>query len=292
MKSKQSRSILLILFIVVSSCAFLFLFLNSKKASDDDIPAENDAQNFTERNYDNFRVEHISVIRKKDNKPYFVLTANEIIHRKRFSKLFLYQNLKEIYISGAKIDIYLNNKVSSGNNLLPVDEMIDIFRSLGKLPTSLNDYSAGKVADSDLDLLSRIFFENLSLNIYYPDRKKISFSTLYAAVTPDLHNLVFSGTVQFTDSMQRKFVSSKVVWSKKHNGIYFPEGYTLHNSQERNESFYAVNKDGDFSRLWDIPAIEYADYLEVAENKLYAKVMKKLPPYAKMMLGLPMQRKK
>ena len=53
--------------------------------------------------------------------------------------------------------------------------MNDIFRSLGKQPTSIDDYSAGKVADSDLDLLSRIYFENLSLNIYYPAGKKISF---------------------------------------------------------------------------------------------------------------------
>jgi hypothetical protein len=287
MKSKQSISVLLILFMVVSSSAFL-LFLNNKKAGNDEILAE-DRENSTEKDYDNFRAEHVSVIRKKHNKPHFVLTADEIIHRKRFSKLFLYQNLKEIYISGAKIDIYLNNRASSGNNLLPVDEMNDIFRSLGKQPTSLNDYYAGKVADSDLDLLSRIYFENLSLNIYYTDRKKISFSALYAAVTPDLNNLVFSGTVQFTDSMRRKFISSKVVWSKKHNGIYFPEGYTLHNSQLRNESFYALNKDGDFTRLWNIPAIEYADYLEVAESRLYAKLMKKLPPYAKMMLGLPIQ---
>ena len=289
MKSKQSISALLILFIIVSLSAFLFLFLNNKKASDDDILAENNAENFTEKNYDNFRVEHVSVIRKKDNKPHFILTADEVIHRKRFSKLFSYQNLKEIYISGAKIDIYLNNISSSGNSSLLFDEMNEIFASLGKQSTSLDDYSAGKVADSDLDLLSRIFFENFSLNIYYPAGKKLSFSALYASVNPDLNNLVFSGTVQFTDSMQRKFISSKVVWSKKHNGIYFPEGYTLLNSQQRNESFYAVNKDGDFTRLWNIPAIDYADYLEVAESRLYAKLMKKLPPYAKMMLGLPMQ---
>jgi hypothetical protein len=252
------------------------------------LPGEN-LRNQSGEPYDNFRVEHISVVRKKDNKPHFVLTADEVVHRKRASKLFLYQNLKEIYVSGAKVDIYLNNISSSGNSSLPFDEMNEIFASLGKQSTSLDDYSAGKVADSDLDLLSRIFFENLSLNIYYPDSKKISFSALYASVTPDLNNLVFSGTVQFTDSMRRKFVSSKVVWSKKHNGIYFPEGYTLQNSQHRNKSFYAVSKDGDFSRLSDIPAIDYADYLEVAESRLYAKLMKKLPPYAKMMLGLPMQ---
>jgi hypothetical protein len=286
---KQSRSVFLILFLSLLSCAFVFLFLNNKKAGNDDILTENDVQTYTEKDYDNFRIEHISVVRKKDNKPHFILTADEVVHRKRASKLFLYQNLKEIYVSGAKIDIYLNNISSSGNSSLPFDEMNDIFASLGKRPTSLDDYSAGKVADSDLDLLSRIFFENFSLNIYYPGRKKISFSALYAAVTPDLNNLVFSGTVQFTDSMRRKFVSSKVVWSKKQNGIYFPEGYTLHKSQQRNESFYAVNKDGDFTRLWNIPAIDYADCLEVAESRLYAKLMKKLPPYAKMILGLPMQ---
>jgi len=288
MQSKQSRTILLISFLVILFCCSVFISLNNRKTADENILSEDSMVNPAEKMYDNFRAENVSLIRKKDNKLFFVLTAEEIIHRKRFSRLFLYQNLKEVYISGAKIDIYFNALSSAGNNLL-MDEIHDILRSLGKESTSIDEYFSGKVPDSDLDLLSRIFFENLSLNIYYPDRKKISFSALYATVTPDLNNLVFSGTVQFTDSMRRKFVSSKVVWSKKHNGIYFPEGYTLHNSQYRNKSFYAVNKDGDFSRLWNIPAIDYADYLEVAENRLYAKLMKKLPPYAKLMLGLPLQ---
>jgi len=288
MQSKQSRTILLISFLVILFCCSVFISLNNRKTADENILSEDSMGNPAEKMYDNFRAENVSLIRKKDNKLFFVLTAEEIIHRKRFSRLFLYQNLKEVYISGAKIDIYFNTLSSAGNNLL-MDEIHDILRSLGKESTSIDEYFSGKVPDSDLDLLSRIFFENLSLNIYYPNRKKISFSALYAAVTPDLNNLVFSGTVQFTDSMRRKFVSSKLVWSKKHNGIYFPEGYTLHNSQQRNKSFYAVNKDGDFTRLWNIPAIDYADYLEVAENRLYAKLMKKLPPYAKLMLGLPLQ---
>jgi len=288
MQSKQSRTILLISFLVILFCCSVFISLNNRKTADENILSEDSMGNPAEKMYDNFRAENVSLIRKKDNKLFFVLTAEEIIHRKRFSRLFLYQNLKEVYISGAKIDIYFNALSSAGNNLL-MDEIHDILRSLGKESTSIDEYFSGKVPDSDLDLLSRIFFENLSLNIYYPDRKKISFSALYATVTPDLNNLVFSGTVQFTDSMRRKFVSSKVVWSKKHNGIYFPEGYTLHNSQQKGESFYAANKDGDFTRLWNIPAIDYADYLEVAESRLYAKLMKKLPPYAKMMLGLPLQ---
>jgi len=288
MQSKQSRTILLISFLVILFCCSVFISLNNRKTADENILSEDSMGNPAEKMYDNFRAENVSLIRKKDNKLFFVLTAEEIIHRKRFSRLFLYQNLKEVYISGAKIDIYFNALSSAGNNLL-MDEIHDILRSLGKESTSIDEYFSGKVPDSDLDLLSRIFFENLSLNIYYPDSKKISFSALYASVTPDLNNLVFSGTVQFTDSMRRKFVSSKVVWSKKHNGIYFPEGYTLHNSQHRNKSFYAVSKEGDFSRLWDIPAIDYADYLEVAESRLYAKLMKKLPPYAKLMLGLPLQ---
>jgi hypothetical protein len=288
MQSKQSKTIILTASAVVLCCCFLFISLNNRKTAEGNILSEDSMGNPAEKMYDNFRAENVSLTRKKNNKLFFALTAEEIIHRKRFSRLFLYQNLKEVYISGAKIDIYFNTLSSAGNNLL-MDEIHDILRSLGKESTSIDEYSSGKVSDSDLDLLSRIFFENLSLNIYYPAGKKISFTSLYAAVTSDFNNLVFSGTVNFTDTMQRKFAAPKVVWSTKYNGIYFPEGYTLHNSQYRNKSFYAVNKDGDFSRLWDIPAIDYADYLDIAENKLYAQVMKKMPPYAKMMLGLPLQ---
>jgi hypothetical protein len=288
MQSKQSKTILLAASVVVLCCCFLFISLNNRKTAEGNILSEDSMGNTAEKIYDNFRAENVSLTRKKNNKLFFALTAEEIIHRKRFSRLFLYQNLKEVYISGAKIDIYFNTLTSAGNNLL-MDEMHDILRSLGKESTSIDEYSSGKVSDADLDLLSRIYFENLTLDIYYPAGKKISFTSLYATVSSDFHNLVFSGTVHFTDTMQREFIASKVVWSTKYNGIYFPEGYTLGNSQHRKALFYAVNRDGDFSRLWNVPAIDYADYLEVAESRLYAKLMKKLPPYAKMMLGLPLQ---
>ncbi|MFZ3135887.1 MAG: hypothetical protein WA126_00680 [Thermodesulfovibrionales bacterium] len=247
-------------------------------------------ENQSEENYDNFRIENISIVRKENNRTFFSLTADEIVHRKRFSKLFHYQNLKEIHLSGVKLDIYMNNISSDTNEniSIPLDDISNVFASLGKQPTSLNDYFEGKVQDRDLDLLSRIIFEKVSINIHYSDKKKVSVAAENAAVHFDSQNIVFTGSVKITDPLSRKLHASKAVWSKQFNGIYFPEGYTFHNSQYRNKSFYAVSKDGDFSRLWDIPAIDYADYLDIAENKLYAQVMKKLPPYAKMMLGLPL----
>jgi hypothetical protein len=49
-----------------------------------------------------------------------------------------------------------------------------------------------------------------------------------------------------------------------------------------------MNEDGNFVMLLNIPKIDYRDYLEEAENTFYAKLLKKIPPYVKIMLGLPL----
>jgi len=42
------------------------------------------------------RANKISIVKKEDNRILFSLSADMIIHRKRISKIFVYQNLKEI----------------------------------------------------------------------------------------------------------------------------------------------------------------------------------------------------
>ena len=66
---------------------------NKKSPSSNPQP---DIRDKPEGHYDNFRANKISIVKKEDNRILFSLSADMIIHRKRISKIFVYQNLKEI----------------------------------------------------------------------------------------------------------------------------------------------------------------------------------------------------
>src|SRR4030042_7008855 len=83
----------------------VFAYYPDKKSESDDINPENNP----EEQADDFRADNISIVKYEDNRKLFSLSADKIIHRKRISRLFVYQNLKEIYMSGVKIDIYSGN---------------------------------------------------------------------------------------------------------------------------------------------------------------------------------------
>ena len=76
-----------------------------------------------------------------------------------------------------RIDIFSSpNSVPYPRNqiYLPLANIGDSLASMGGKPlTSLNDYVAGKVAVNS-KLLSRLIFENLSLNLYLSMDKQIS----------------------------------------------------------------------------------------------------------------------
>jgi len=162
---------LLITFITLSLLIVIGIFFYSPNQSE--IPKSNIAQpditilSNPEGYYDNFKVEKISIVKRKDNRLFFSFSADRVVHRKRISKFFVYQNLKEIFLSGVQIDFYPYNMapLKNKNTLLPLDDIGSTFASLGKPSTPIEEYLAGK-ADIDLDLLSRIVFENLSLNIF------------------------------------------------------------------------------------------------------------------------------
>lgn len=105
-------------------------------------------------------VDKISIVEQEDNRILFSISADKVIHRKRISRLFVYQNLKEIYMSGVKIDIYPYNTASISKHkdiAILLDDISRSFTSLGKPPTSMEECLAGN-SDIDLDLLTRILF--------------------------------------------------------------------------------------------------------------------------------------
>ncbi len=274
--------------LILSAGIFLHKFM--KRCTDTNSVSNIEFLDSNKKDYDDFSVENVSLVRKRNGDVLFSLVANRICHRKRSSKLFVYQNVKEIFISGARMEMYLNNNISpktSDNYSRLVDNIKNISLSFGKPAVSIKDYLNNRVADSNLDILSRIVFEDIHINIYLPENKRISIKSTNATVNADTENIVFSGDVSIVDSSERKFCSSKAVWSKKYRGIYFPEGYIVKKREHKNKAFYVMNQEGEFLKALSAVTIEYLDLIEKNENDFYPKLLKKLPPQVKIMLGLP-----
>ena len=275
----------MLLFIIA---IFVYSPVHNKESPGSNLQPDIDIRDKPEGHYDNFRVDKISIMKRQDNRILFSLSADKVIHRKRISKLFVYQNLKEIYMSGIKIDFYPYNNISirHKNIAIPVDDIGSIFTSLGKPSTSIEEYLAGN-ADIDLDLLSRLLLEDLSINIHLPDNKNIVLTAKSTRINIDLENIVLEGHVKVITSDGKELLASQAVWSRKFNGIYLPDGHTLQNEQRKGKAFFAITTKGKFSRVWKCPNIEYVDLLEEREKDLYAHLSKKMPAYARFMFGMP-----
>jgi hypothetical protein len=293
MRSKLLKSTLIVFLLVMFCCAVFIFFphLKNEQTEDTRVGSFPSFGDISGMDYDGFEAENISVVKKRDQKTFLSLTADRITHRKRSSRFFYYQNLKEIYLSGVTIDVYLD--AESGYNtlrdgLIPLDDMNSILTSFGKPPTSPDEFTAGKIADSELDLLSRIIFKNISITIHHSKNKKFSISARKASVHFDLNNIVFEDSVRITGPFDRTLCSSKAVWSKRFKGLYFPKGYVLQAKNYKKKAFYSLNDSGDLLPVADIPKIDYIDHLGEAEAAIYTKIVKKIPPPVKMMLGIPL----
>lgn len=238
--------------------------------------------------YDNFKIENISIERRENNRTLFILSADKVIHRKRISRIFVYQNLKEIYMPGVRIDFYPYDKTSVSryeNIAIPVADIVDSFTSLGKPPTSREDYLAGN-SDINLDLLTRILLEDLSFNIHLPSKKTLFITAKVARISPDFENIVLGGSISIVSSDGKDLHTLEAVWSKKYNGFYFPKGYTLQNKEHKKRTFFTLNAKGKFSEVSPIPEIEYTDLIEEKEKVLYAYLSKKMPVHLRFMFGM------
>ncbi len=229
--------------------------------------------------YDHFMIDKLDITERKGDMTTVSLSADKIIHRKRASRFFVYQNLKEIFISGARIDIVMNNNDSANDNIaIPLNNIGDILKSLGKSQTPVEEYLRG-TTDINLDLLTRILFRDIAVNVHLFDGGRISISADSARINFDSENIILEDHVHVADSANNKLLSSMAVWSKEFNGVYLPEGYRLQNEYRKEKAFFAVDGRGEFSKVNDLPDIKYADFIEEGEKVLYDK----LPAYVRLM---------
>ncbi len=266
--------------------------------------------NTAEDDVADFEANDVRLVMKEDSRTMLRLSANSIVRRKRRSQLFCYQNLRELYLSGVRIDVFSNGKAlpdtesniplakcdSCGKTSLlekhekismPVTALDNGLRALGKPLTSFNAYLAG-TGDIDSNLLSRLILEDVSINLHLSPDNHIFFKATRAVIAVGSNNIVFEGAVRISDSEHNETSTSKAVWSNKYGGVYFPEGYKSQNTSYRAKTFYSLEKNGNFVLAKNLPHINYSDFLEEKERKIYSKILKKLPMQARFVLGMPL----
>jgi hypothetical protein len=289
-KNRFLRTLLIaISLLLIIAVFFYFPFCKKNKSY---VPIQNISNRYNPDNpdefYDNFKINNVSIERRENNRVLFILSAEKVIHRKRISKIFVYQNLKEIFMTGVRIDFYPYDKTPSNeykNIAIPVSDIADSFISLGKPLTSREDYLEGN-SDVNLDLLTRIFLEDLSFNIHLPSGRMFYISTKVARINPDFENIVLGGPTSIVSPDGKNLHTLEVVWSKKYNGFYFPGGYTLQNKEYKKRTFFTLNAQGKFSEVSPIPEIDYTDIIEEKEKVFYTYLSKKMPPHLRLMLGM------
>ncbi len=274
--------------LLLAGIVFLYFYAIAGRYQSIGLKPDTSIELVSEYNYEHFMLDKISMVDYGNGKIHFSLYADKVVHRKRVSRFFIYQNLKELNLSGVNIKFYPDNKtdaIKGGDISLPLDDIGSSLASFGKKPTEIKDYLDGNVADIDLDLMSRLLLEDLSIDIELPDDKKIIFIAKGAHINTNLDNIVFTDA-KIIASNGIELSAPVMVWSKKYNGIYLPEGYALQNNYHKKEAFFVIDRQGIILKRKIPEKIKYVDYIEEAENTFYAN-SKTLPLYARIMLGLP-----
>lgn len=271
----------LVFLIIFLSLIFYFIFLNN--------PSFNLQTQITENkeNLNKYFAENVSINKKIGNKTSISIHAGSITYRKRTSELFDYQNLKEIYIENAEIDIYNNSPGNKSNrDLALINRLFDSMDTFCSYQSLIKNNRKNHKADIETELLSRILFDNINFKIHYPAQKSIFFHASNAEINYNVDNIVLNGNVIIKDNKNNEYYAKTAVFSEKYNGFYFPQGFVHKQYKTNNKNFYALNNSGEIIHVKYIPEIIYVDMLSKSEKELFLKFVRKLPPQLRILLGL------
>lgn len=238
-------------------------------------------------NSNKYSASNVVINKKIGNNNQISLKADNIVYQKRNSDFFDYQNLKEIYIENAEIDIYndfpLNKQDKDLSYINKLIDSIDVFCSY-QSPIKTN--TRNKKSDAETELLSRIIFKNINLKFLYPNNKIISLQASNAEINYNIDNIVFNDHVIMKDYNGKEYNAKIAVFSERFKGFYFPEGFITKRYKTNKKQFYVINNFGHILHSHNIPEINYIDLLSKKERDLFIKIVNKLPPQLRLMLGL------
>jgi len=241
-----------------------------------------------ERTYDKFRAGNVSLLEYDQNGLMIRLSIEEIIHRKRKTPFFEYQNLKELRLHSAVFDIYLSDSASSAEKCgIPfhlLERCIHLLPGVEKARPIASYLEEN--TDGETDILSRIQFDRLAVKIHYSTGTVLELAAEKAFLGGDFKSLVLEGNVKILTPKGQAVRAQQAVITRKFDGILFPGGHFLQKTFEKQKSFYRLSADGRLTRLQPPPDVRYADPLAAKEQELYDRIFKKLPPHQRIMFGI------
>jgi len=226
-----------------------------------------------------YYAEGVTINKKNGNNLIVSLHADKIIYRKRTSNFFDYKNLKEIYIENAEIDI-----VKEGPTF--IDKLYEDMKIFSNEYLTNNSFKNER-PDAKKEIMSRILFNNIVMRMHYPEQKTIFSRASNAEINYNIDNIVLNDDVFVKDEKGIEYYAKSAVFSGKYNGFYFPIGFVTKRYKTNRKVFYVINRLGDVYKSENVPQINYIDLLSKMEGELFLKMMRRLPPQIRLILGIP-----
>lgn len=234
----------------------------------------------------NFWARNISLTRINGRDALFKLAAKAVVHRRRATSLFVYENVSEIVLTGLRVDFRLSPDETGRTRIkLPLREIEEGLRSIHEsLKSSKDDLSA--TADPDYDLISRVVIEDVVFRGLPAAQGSIDLAAKQAKISGDFGVVLFDGGMTLSGS-RCKIKAPIALWSAKHDGFLLPVGYVQGHTQHRRKAFVSLTEGGTCKRRRPIPDIHYVDRLEEQEAAVFASLSRNMPAFAAFMLGMP-----
>jgi hypothetical protein len=241
--------------------------------------------------FDRFKLTEVEKTVSRDNRITAALSADQVLHRNRQSGSIIFYNLNEIYI----VNLSLNWDASGEPPLQALFSDVPFLSSLGNELSSVNKKekrSAGGSVEQDKkekrlaggsveqDMVTRIVADGFKIKVAFDAGRVAAISSDTATLTIQDQNIVFEGDVVVEDSEGRRLSAPQAIWSKRQEGILFPQGYSEQESNRNKEqgiAFFELDHDGALTKIEKIPAIQlHQDLVDQLENLLWAHLFQKL----------------
>ena len=233
-----------------------------------------------------FWAEKVSLVHLNGSRVFLKLAAEQVVHRRRTSRLFVYENYDEIFLQGLRVEFPLVEDESGRKRVkLPLHEIEDVLRSLSDLPKA----AAGdpdETGDLDVDVLSRLLIEDVAFRILPQHERPIDLNAKQAKIGGDFKTVLFEGGMTLSGA-NCEIKAPTALWSMEHDGFLLPAGYRQGQKQHRDQAFVSLTANGTCRTVSPVPDIRYVDPLEEQEAALYATISESMPVFARFMLGIP-----
>lgn len=219
-------------------------------------------------------IQGLSVLGDGDGDPRFSFSAGALRLQKRRVKggLLVYQNLKELVVSGAAVTF----RVRPDGTATPSVLLDELSAQLASMAGSA-DEDPGE-ADVGSSRLTRVVFDRLAMELHLANGKTLSLQGSQVSANVDLEYLVFDGPVVLTDAEGVELYATEGLWSRARDGIHLPVGYTFQGEKRVEAAFFGFTPDGRLEEQRPAPAIAYEDELAELDDEIYTRVFEEILP--------------